>query len=488
MELGKNQFLFTTKRLDESCFFQTIKIGEYSLYLGPDCRVIHEISEDREIWFIGYLTDVLYGSRSEKTIVKDIFADLASKGSLSFATDMVGGRWVCFYKFEDCIYVWNDACALKQVFYDSSFENDTICVASQARYVAFVTERLKHQAAEEYFEVAKQNKEFSFPLDSTVYHSIKRLLPNHYLSGKPFGVFRMSMKGPLGAFDYTEENKSRIGVWLANGTKSAAGNWRLAVTITGGLDSRLALASCRNVKESICAITMKYLNMSSNHYDLKTSADYCEHFGVKHEIILCNNANMSFEDKYRRHSEHAHDYWMQMGQCIEENGFCDHLLVKGSCNEVCQASSGVLPNKFVTAHTLCKLFDIPYTRFSKSIIDEWLVAAECVSDDIDLLTLFYWEHRMGSWLAECLNESDCVCETFTPFNVRGILLAVNMFPIKNRIAPHFKFYYELLEYMDHGSTSVPINQGRYKSLFSNIKLFVKYRAHFLYNLYIRMMK
>ena len=487
MELGKNQFLFTDISVEGIRYYKKIAIGDYFLYLGNECNLISSFSHDCEIHFLGYVTDALCGTRSEKEIVESIIPNVScDESSLTSLTEMLGGRWVCFCRIKDVMYVWNDACSLKQVFYDTALVNREMCVASQARYIAFVANRSEDSSAKQFFEIAKKEPEFSFPLNATLYSSIKRLLPNHYLSSRCSTSMRMRNTPPFGRLPYTQESVERISVWLENNTTSAAINRQLVVTITGGLDSRMALATCANIKNSIRAITIRYLDMPEHHHDLVISSEYCKLASVKHDIITCSSLNEDFVFKYRQHSEHAHEYWIQMSQCLEENGLGDYLLVKGSCNEVFQNPVGVLHKKMVTPKILCKLFNIPITPFSLSTIEEWLLDAEGASSDIDLLSLFYWEHRMGSWFAECVNESDCVGDTFTPFNVRAILLSLSTVPLKARVAPKFKIYRDILEYMENSATSIPINPGRYSTLFSKLKLFVKYRAPFIYNLYIRM--
>ncbi|WP_213810180.1 hypothetical protein [Jeotgalicoccus sp. WY2] len=41
--------------------------------------------------------------------------------------------------------------------------------------------------------------------------------------------------------------------------------------------------------------------------------------------------------------------------------------------------------------------------------------------DYQVLDLYYWEHRMGRWHPELLNETDLAFDTFLPFNLRAIL-------------------------------------------------------------------
>src|SRR5699024_5810128 len=52
--------------------------------------------------------------------------------------------------------------------------------------------------------------------------------------------------------------------------------------------------------------------------------------------------------------------------------------------------------------------------------------------DYHVLDLYYWEIRMGRWMAEVLNETDLSFETLLPFNMRELMDISLSFNIEER--------------------------------------------------------
>ena len=98
-----------------------------------------------------------------------------------------------------------------------------------------------------------------------------------------------------------------------------------------------------------------------------------------------------------------------------------------------------------------------------------------------VLDLFYWEHRLGSWLAECLNEADVVGETFTPFSVRAYFELIKDVPVSERISPDYHFFGEVLK-ASGMSLDMPVNPHRYDSLSAKMKCLLKNKWHLLYGM------
>jgi hypothetical protein len=175
-----------------------------------------------------------------------------------------------------------------------------------------------------------------------------------------------------------------------------------------------------------------------------------------------------------------------MAQGIMENGYFNALWVKGSCNEILRNSSGILYNWQISADVLCKLFFIPRTSFAFDAVQQWLEGARpfCKENGYRLLDLFYWEHRMGSWLAECLNEADISGEMYSPFNLRAYMDLVNVVPVKERISPSYSWFNLLLKEGQMSIHGCHINGERGGSLIRKIKLLIKNHLHIIYGFYV----
>ena len=77
----------------------------------------------------------------------------------------------------------------------------------------------------------------------------------------------------------------------------------------------------------------------------------------------------------------------------------------------------------VTGALLATLTGMSETPFAEQRFAAWLeeAAPACREHGYDVLDLFYWEQRLGSWCATGHLEWDLVREMFTPFNCRRLL-------------------------------------------------------------------
>ena len=478
IEIGKNQFLLSYSNKEIICDSQ-IQFAGMELYLGPDCSCRYAYDGNIEAVVIGYATDCRDPRKNTDDFSKELLEKL--RGGRLLKDDFLdywGGRYCVIISLNRRLICFGDCCALRQVFFVNDLSKE-IGFASQARYLAVAFGFAPDNEAQDYICRAKEtDKEYSLPLWGTRYKEIERVLPNHFFDSDKKRQGRM-------AFYYADgdikEPMSAISRFLANQMKHVSENYRCAVTLTAGLDSRMVFAHSLDC-DDLEYVTLKYIDAKDDAEDIVVPRLLCKQYQKKHKIIPCDNVDRAFAQKYEAHSEDAHEYWIQMSYGIYSHNYGDRLWVKGSCNEIMQFSSGVLPKRSVNAKVICKLFGIPYCDFSRRIIEGWLAESGefAEKNKIDLLNLFYWEHRMGSWLAECLNEQDVVGETFTPFNVRKILLLMNGFSMKSRVAPDYYVYKEIIGGVSRELLDVPVNRGRYDTVRSKIRCFIKYRCPAVY--------
>lgn len=465
--IGRNQYLFT-ENINIEGYERKIKIGKYNLYLGEGCQYFD--SSDG-IYVLGYAIDVLSPKSGLKEMCITLRNAINNKLLGPQATRNWNGRFVVIFVENNNITIWNDCCGLKQVFVDV---NDCCTFASQARYIAAIKNYSKDPEAYSYLELAKKkDKEYSFILDRTYYKEIYRILPNHYIqNGK---IFRANI--------YKEKGTSKYAAELIKGSIlgiSKLGS--LAITLTAGWDSRLVLSGVNNNYKAI-TVTLKYDWMEENNPDIVIATELAARKKMRHRVINCVKSDVMFYERYMDHSENGHEYWVQMAQAIEDAGLSNSIWVKGSCNEIIRNSFGILYNWQINENVLCKLYSLPEVPFVKDTIKIWLKTAKefCKINNISVLDLFYWEHRMGSWLAECLNEADIVGEMFTPFNSRVYIENGLATKSKDRISPKYKFFNTILK--EAGLVEgIPLNDERYHSLRAKLKLIIKNYLHLLYGI------
>jgi hypothetical protein len=76
-------------------------------------------------------------------------------------------------------------------------------------------------------------------------------------------------------------------------------------------------------------------------------------------------------------------------------------------------------------------------------------------EGVDLLDLFYWEHRCGTWVSEVLQETDFVYNTHSYVNCRKILSLLLSVSYENRI--NGTVFTNIIEKLLPNLTDIPIN-------------------------------
>src|SRR5690606_5525378 len=104
----------------------------------------------------------------------------------------------------------------------------------------------------------------------------------------------------------------------------------------------------------------------------------------------------------------------------------ERLCVKGCCAEV--ARCFYYPNgKHRTIRDMEDFIHLEQgwdsLEFVHEAISNWFFRARDAAERnrVDLLDLFYWEHRMGGWQAQSQLEWDISIEQYSPFNNRQLL-------------------------------------------------------------------
>ena len=454
------------------------------VFMGEGCLYTTVRNGGGSALLLGYVIDAGNERRNIESLLQEFLSAIyADSSNVADCVKFWGGRWCLLFEADEKLNVITDTCGLKQVFYH--VQGERLTLASQARYIADLYSLMENEDDKSYISKASaEDKEYSWPVNATLYDKVKRLLPNHILTEGEGNDRRYNPSG----YD-ANESVAKMSELLKNQMRALQNERPCAVTITAGWDSRLVLAAADRMDEKLRAVTLQYSGVSDKHIDLTVPAAICNEVDVKHDIVFCEPLDAAFENRYKEHGENAHPYWSQMAYALEHNGYGGFMWVKGSCNEVLRNSSGVLYNWQVSPRMLCKLFQIPCDGFSERALSEWLRDAKpyCKAKGLRLLDLFYWEHRCGSWLAECLNENDLVGDTFTPFNCRAYLeLGLTVSEAK-RTPPHYSLFAEIIE--DCGlQVDIPVNAGRYGSLKSKVKCLLKNRLHLFYGLVIILQK
>lgn len=477
MKIGKNQYLLCPKGNDVKLTFASkIDISGYELFLGDHTEYIFVENNSKKVLVIGYVINADDPQLNQREMCMGLLSSLDHNNSnIGDLTYYWGGRYVIVVFDNNDTVILTDTCGMRSAYYYNGF------LSSQARYIAEIIDEVVDSDANNYIlKAIKADKEYAWPLDRTNYKSIRRLLPNHMVRTGHIERIIVNQNSQNLTEDKLTQEVIRL---LQNAVKSAASLKPLAITLTAGWDSRIVMAAALPNIDKYQFVTLQYNHIPESYMDIQIPLSLCKTYKAKHNLLKCSQENHNFYHEYMEHSENGHKYWVQMTQSIMDYGYENYLWTKGACNEIGRYSSGRLYNWQVNGKILSKLYGIVTDPFSCSAIKEWLPGAKEYSKitGYSVLDLFYWEHRLGSWLSECLNEADVVGDTFSPFNIRAYFDIVKKVPSSNRIAPNYKFFANVLK-VSGLDTNIGINPGRYDSLLPRMKLLMKNKLNIIYGL------
>jgi len=259
-----------------------------------------------------------------------------------------------------------------------------------------------------------------------------------------------------------------------------AGNKRfsLAFSLTAGLDSRTLLSACRAIAQDIYFYTLQYRELTVQAHDIVIPKRLLHSLGYDHHIIDCRKEiNPDFDHVYKLNTPMAHNndwgkiaYGMLIGDYPLER-----VAVKGNCSEICRCFYYKVGNHqpIEAPDQIIDVTEGAWRRISFVCeqVANWYNKTKTVSEasGIDILDLFYWEHRMGSWQAQSQLEWDIVQEAYTPFNHRGLLETMLSTPSRYRCAPDYSLYKEICKLLWPRVLEEPINPPAPESVKERLK-------------------
>lgn len=346
--------------------------------------------------------------RSDEKAVLDVLDDLA-------------GRYLFFYRLDGNLQVTQDALGMRSLFYSVSSR----CLGSHYHLIRAVTG--KKEPFEDVSSVLKRKVTSNMiPGHFTPDREIFMLTPNQAMDLKTFVWHRIFPRHPHEdiTVDEAVESIDRAVRCLLEQIKQ-----RLLVPITAGLDSRSTLALLR-CQPSHQYFTYSQASVRSLQTDLNVAIEIARTFQLPHVKLHIrgdfgkNEDEKNFMSLLRKVTIRRHSF--EVAWRYVEHFESDYLHIRSNGYEVGrryyrQAFS--LPDE-LSAEGIARTFsrtavkDETVLELSQRFIDQAKLSDHLNYDPYDL---YYWEHRMGTWHASLLLESDLAHDSFILINSRHIL-------------------------------------------------------------------
>ncbi len=359
-----------------------------------------------------------------------------SEEALFDRLDMLSGRFVIVYCTAGSVRVLHDACGTRSVFHSADSEP---IVASHHNLIANAL-----TAAPSEIEIAKLPYKFGYPGRGTPAEGVFMLMPNCLLDLSTGKVRRYFPRGPVTKSSDIADVVQRVIADVSRQLCAVAEKYpRVTTSLTAGRDSRFTLATARPFTESMEYFTYRRPGYPPDEMDASVAQRIAKQLKLSHHLIqvprsLSDSEEFSDFDRfmelnsyYPHLREVAYLYWKRYS--TEPT-----LHLRSNLAEIGRAFYRKLGmRRPLTSPTdMTKLFHgaLSGKAPAEAAFADFFEATEFGSIyDYDPYDMFYWEHRMGTWHALVLIESDPAFETHIVFNARRILQAMLSLPLEERL-------------------------------------------------------
>ncbi len=394
--------------------------------------------------------------------------------AIATCLDRLTGRFVLVAVTKDGSWIFHDPCGLRTVYYTGSGRD--FHAASQPTLLAQAVPLEASAHFSEYMDSDYRRSvlEHWLPSGHSLARNVSHLVPNHAVSLHSGTQIRYWPNAPIRPVSLDRGAREASDL-LSKIISAADHRFKLALPMTAGLDSRMLLAAAKHKADRLYCYTLQYRDLTATSDDIRIPRELLRSLGIDHRIIDCRQSDLpdDFLELYRQNGHvpvaHLND-WGFIAYGLHTGYPQTRVALKGNCSEIarCYYYPFGRHRRISSVNQLLDLEpgwrELPFVREQ---IAEWLksVRGITVQMGVDILDLFYWEHRMGSWQAQSQLEWDVAQESFTPFNHRGLLETMLGVPAKFRCAPSYRLQRQMISTLWPELLRVPINPKSRAALF-----------------------
>ncbi|MEW6720961.1 MAG: hypothetical protein AB1346_10975 [Thermodesulfobacteriota bacterium] len=439
--------------------------SELRFTVSPDLPVVQEDCDGWQVTLLGYILDPSRPERDDRHIVGSLARELSHRNRMSLFPELTcpyGGRWILVASNGEETWLLNDPMGLRQAVYTNGRIRGGIWCASQPGAIAgilglemdpeAVTRCINSQAYQLW-------DEYLWPADRTPYREISHLLPNHVLDLQSGVARRFWPDRPLGRLD-PDRAVQKVGDQLRGLMKAADRRFELTLSLSSGWDSRVVLASSRDISRKIECFTLRRWRGSPDEINPPKLAGK---LGIKHIMVdYPETMDPDFKEIYTSNVTCAHELQGRMAQGVFHSLRPGPVRVTGNAAEIARVRFRVPANQPVTPLTLVHFHSWQYqdefkaNKFVVGAWEDWLSDARNL-ENVNVLDLFYWEHWAGNFVAVVQLEWDIAQEALALFNCRQLLMDMLSVDEKYRDHDRPELFRRLCVALWPKVLSVPVN-------------------------------
>ncbi|WP_346838379.1 hypothetical protein [Microbulbifer sp. SAOS-129_SWC] len=372
--------------------------------------------------------------------------------------DELGGRFLLLLHCGDDVGVLTDAGGLLSPVYNT-----------EQKILASTPAILKRVAPQQWDESRRDaltggKREIWYPAGATPYVGLRRLMPNHILllaNWRAQRVFPLAA-GPGRQGDTNADPAALVArmadrVKLDVGALLDAGHTNLH--LTGGYDSRMVLASCRE-RLAQCHFQTISANNADNRLDRHLAGQLARQFNLSHRLIDFEHAEQREKDAWlQRTGRCVEDHVLELCRTVRVHDCGSHEIcgVGGEAIRSCLWFRGDGARDRISAAELLGRDGIPANDFSVGITEQWLETLPAGMSVGNIIDLSFIEFRLAGWAGPSVYGHQVAHPTMSPFNsgecYKAALALPESYREENCIAKDF------ISYLWPELLALPINRA-----------------------------
>lgn len=471
--LFNRQFLLTKEKALPFSKWLKIPLADYTLFYHPNLEVTHGRLDLTEIFLLGYAFDAENPGHGNKDIIHDLLTNSSTIEQLINKSDHYTGQFIIIYKKDQALYLFNDACAQRELYYTTDYNH----FGSQVALLENPTKLEDHsdQEAVQFYQSPLFNQKKLFVLAETNKQNVKHLLPNHYLdlhAKKRVRFFPAMPQKPKTLDEAAKEAATLLKGFL----KAVAQRYKIALPVTAGYDSRVLFGASLDLDCDY--FVFKHRKLNESHPDITIPKRLLNRFGKDLKIISYSpEVDPQLKELHRK----SIDFHRPDNTATIFNGysqyFREHIILNGNLSEIARNFFGNF--KKISGKELAFFSRAEAYPYVIKIYEAWLIENKTTfqANGYNLLDLFYWEDRMGNWAAKGKTEALLGAEFFSPINSRKLITLLLSVDRKYRDAHFNELFNRILFHLSPELLHEPVNPDpKTKS----IKMMKKFGLYDLY--------
>jgi len=442
----------------------TLPCGRTFCHSGDlDLALITRSKKGGYLLLFGLILDLTKPDAGAKKIAKALFSDL-EKGYDIFLKhiDQLSGRWITIFRESDTSHVriMGDATHMLKINYD------VVSLDCSSNIFVLKGEKLVYRE-----EFVKQRHLWKYGSlgNLSPAKGVKILTPNHTLDMDDGRVDRFFPR-PESVHPLSTENVAREVLRLCRRQAEVLRRkYTLFSSLTAGIDSRFSLALAGTDKRR-GDIFFTYLFRQEHMVDALVGDHVAKLHGLKHYTLSCRDIDslegmesldlgfLMVEPNLALQKEVSRWVWYSHMLSLV-NAY--RVMIRNHRDSLPPLARWKIISRKKPLHIRSNLYEIGRCFWGRKSLREchnskdilrmsrpdW--AKQCAgifekffeetslgedfSYGVDLLDLFYWEHRCGTWVSEILQETDHAFNTHAFVNCRHIISLLLSIPFEDRV-------------------------------------------------------